>query len=161
MIISENLGKWLINAYPPFVFNRIKIKHFGKGYRSCKVRIRKSFLNRNMNGTIFGGSLFSASDPFYAILYWQIFERKKLKVQTWLKSAHIQYLKPADCDLFLDFNLSEQDIEEAEKSLLSIGRYKKVHEIPYVSKNGDVYVIAQTEVYIRLTKSEQKTLSGF
>ncbi len=161
MIVSEKLGKWLINAYPPFIFNRIKIQEFGKDYRSCKVRIKKSFWNRNMNGTIFGGSLFSASDPFYAILYWQIFERKGYKVQTWLKSAQIQYLKPADKDLFLSFNLTENEIAEAEQSLLNTGRYKKIHEIPYVSKEGDVYVVSNTEVYIRLTKASQKTLSGF
>ena len=48
---------------------RIKIVSIKEGFKGCRVKIKKSFLNRNMNGTIFGGALFSASDPFYAILY--------------------------------------------------------------------------------------------
>jgi acyl-coenzyme A thioesterase PaaI-like protein len=161
MILSERFGKFAINAYPPFVFNRIKILNIAKDYRACTIRIKKSWLNRNMNGTIFGGSLFSASDPFYAILYWQIFERKGYKIQTWLKSAEIQYLRPADKTLFLEFNISEDQILEAEESLNKIGKYKITHEIQYKAADGDVYVIAKNEVYLRLTKANQKTLSGF
>jgi hypothetical protein len=114
-----------------------------------------------MNGTIFGGALFSASDPFYAILYWQIFERKGYKVQTWLKSAEIYYMRPADQDLFLEFSLTEDQLNQAEQELNSIGKYKFIHEVKYKSKEGDVYVLAKTEVYIRLTKAQQKPLSGF
>ncbi len=161
MIFSERWGKFLINAYPPFVFNRIKILKFSDGYQYCKVRIAKSWLNRNMNGTIFGGALFSASDPFYAILYWQVFERKGMKVQTWLKSAHIDYHRPATDDLYLEFKLSDEEIEEATSALMLHGKYVKTHEIPYKDKTGDVFVTAKTEVYIRLTKATQKPLSGF
>jgi hypothetical protein len=114
-----------------------------------------------MNGTTFGGALFSAADPFYAILYWQIFERKGYKIQTWLKSAEIHYMRPADQDLFLDFELTDEQILAAEESLNSIGKFKQSHEIRYKSKDGDVYVIAKTEVYLRLTKESQKPLSGF
>lgn len=161
MILSERLGRFFLNAYPPFRFNRIRITNIEKGYRACTVRIKKSIFNKNMNGTIFGGSLFSASDPFYAILYWQIFERKGYKVQTWLKSAEIHYMRPADQTLYIDFKLTEEEINEAEMSLNTIGKYKQSHEIRYKSKDGDVYVIAKTEVYIRLTKASQQALSGF
>jgi hypothetical protein len=161
MKLSEFWGKFFINLYPPFLFNRVRILEFGKNYQSCKVKIKKSFWNRNMNGTIFGGSLFSASDPFYAILYWQVFERKGLRVQTWLKSARIQYLKPAKEDLYLQFNLSDDEINEAYQSLMNIGKFKKVHEVRYYDKQSELYVIAETEVYIRLVKESQKPLSGF
>lgn len=161
MIFSHKLGRFLLNLYPPFVFNRIKIISIEEGFKGCVVRIRKSIWNRNMNGTIFGGSLFSASDPFYAILYWQIFERKGYKIQTWLKSAEIHYMRPADQNLYLEFHITDEDILEAEESLNSIGKHKQTHEIRYKSKDGDIYVIAKTEVYLRLTKASQKPLSGF
>jgi len=161
MILSEKLGRLVINAYPPFILNRIKIISIADGFKGCKVKIRKSFLNRNMNGTIFGGALFSASDPFYAILYWQIFERKGYKIQAWLKSAEIHYMRPADQDLYLDFEVSDEQILAAEESLNTIGKYKHSHEVRYKSKDGEVYVIAKTEVYLRLTKASQKPLSGF
>lgn len=161
MKLSESFGRFVLNAYPPFVLNRIRITSIAEGYRACKVKIKRSFLNRNMNGTTFGGALFSAADPFYAILYWQIFERKGYKIQAWLKSAEIHYMRPADQDLFLEFELTDEQILEAEESLNSIGKFKQSHEVRYKSKDGDVYVIAKTEVYLRLTKESQKPLSGF
>jgi acyl-coenzyme A thioesterase PaaI-like protein len=144
MILSERFGKFLLNAYLPFVFNRIRIQTISKGYRKCVVRIKKSIFNRNMNGTIFGGALFSASDPFYSILYWQIFERKGYKVQTWLKSASIQYLRPADQDLLLEFEISDEHIHLAEQALQNVGKHTFTHEVKFTSANGDVYVLAKT-----------------
>lgn len=161
MIFSERMGKWLMNAYPPFILNRIRILSFGKNFHSCKVKIKKSIFNRNLNSTIFGGALFSAQDPFFAILYWQILERRGMKVQTWLKSAEIQYMRPADQDLFLDFIITEEEIQEAEKQLTLHGRYTRTHEVRFKDKDGDIYVLAKNEVYIRLTRAQQKPLSGF
>ena len=161
MLLSEKLGKFVLNAYPPFILNRIRIVSIDKDFKACRVKIKKSLFNRNMNGTIFGGALFSAADPFYAILYWQIFERKGYKIQAWLKSAEIHYMRPADQHLYLDFQVTDEQILEAEESLNTIGKYKHTHEVRYKSKDGDVYVIAKTEVYLRLTKASQKPLSGF
>jgi hypothetical protein len=114
-----------------------------------------------MNGTIFGGSLFSAADPFYAIMYWQIFERKGMKVLTWLKTAQIQYLRPANEKLYIDFKLTDEDIEEAIAALMEHGRYKKTHDIQFVNSKGEVFVKAQNEVYLRLTHNKQSTSTGF
>lgn len=161
MKVPEGLGRWLLNGYPPFLFNAVHIVNIGKGFRSCRVRIRRSILNRNMNGTIFGGSLFSAADPFYAIMYWQIFERKGMKVLTWLKTAQIQYLRPANEKLYIDFKLTDEDIEEAITALMEHGRYKKTHDIQFVNSKGEVFVKAQNEVYLRLTHNKQSTSTGF
>lgn len=114
-----------------------------------------------MNGTIFGGALFSAADPFYAILYWQIFERKGYKIQAWLKSAEIHYMRPADQHLYLDFQVTDEQILEAEESLNSIGKYKHTHEVRYKSNDGDVYVIAKTESIYDLQKLLKNHFQAF
>lgn len=152
----------MMRLFPPFLFSRISLQHFEKDFRGCLVKVNRSLLNINMNRTIFGGTIFSACDPFYAILYWQIFARKKIRVQTWLKSAQIRYLKPADTDLFVRFHLSEEEIAEAEAALNSDkGKFVKSYTIEMINKRGEVCVIAETEVYIRRVNSSQKELSGF
>ena len=49
----------------------------------------------------FGGSIFSACDPFFPIMYYHIFKKRKLVV--WVKNAEIQYLNPARSSLKLNF----------------------------------------------------------
>ncbi len=162
MKYSNNLLNWALRLYPPLFFNRIWLKGFSKDYTSCKVKIFKSLLNTNFNGTIFGGTIFSATDPFYALCYYQILHQRGFKVQTWLKSASIQYKKPADQNLFLEFNVSEQDIQEAINSMNSIGKFVKTYEILIKDKDGVIYAVAQNEVYGRLLKNTNlKEVAGF
>jgi acyl-coenzyme A thioesterase PaaI-like protein len=161
MILSETAGKWMMRLYPPLFFNRVWVKRFYNDYRDCELKLNRSLLNMNMNGTIFGGSIFSSIDPFYAVMFWQIFARKKVKVQTWLKSAHIQYLKPAGTDLFVHFHLDENEVNDAETSLNATGKFIRTYTIEIKNKHGEICAIAQTEVYIRKASEEQETLSGF
>ncbi|HLT42689.1 MAG TPA: DUF4442 domain-containing protein, partial [Sphingobacteriaceae bacterium] len=95
MKASEKALKWAMRFYPPLFFQRIWVKKFHPGFRGVDVTIQSSFLNRNYNSSIFGGTIFAAADPFYPILFDQIFRRKGLKTVVWLKSGSVKYLKPA------------------------------------------------------------------
>jgi acyl-coenzyme A thioesterase PaaI-like protein len=160
-VLSERRGRWLLNLYPPFIFNRIHIVSIGPGFRSCQVRISRSPLTRNLNGTIFGGSIFAAADPFYAVMLWQIFGRKGLRVQTWLRSASIRYLKPASSRLTLEFALSDEQIQTAAEELDRTGRFVCSYDVEARNVKGELCAAIQTEAYIRLPRAEQKARSVF
>ena len=128
--LSSWAFKFLLNLYPPFFFGRIRIKRVSKDYKEIDVRVRKSIWNKNLASTIFGGTIFSAADPFYPLMYWQSFAHKYNEhVYVWLKSAEIQYLKPADSSLLLRFRISEEDIEAAYTSLRERGKHNAHHEV--------------------------------
>jgi acyl-coenzyme A thioesterase PaaI-like protein len=160
-VLSERWGRWLLNLYPPFVFNRIHIVSIGKGFRSCTVRISRSPLTRNLNGSIFGGSIFAAADPFYAVMLWQIFGRKGIRVQTWLRSASIRYLKPASSRLTLEFALSDEQVETAAAELTRNGRFVCTYDIEARNVAGELCAAIKTEAYIRIPRKEQKSRSVF
>ena len=160
-VLSERSGRLLLNFFPPFLFNRIRIESIGDQFRSCRVRVRRSLLTRNLNGTTFGGSIFSAADPFYAVMFWQIFGRRGMRVQTWLKSASIEYLKPAAGDLVLEFELTEEDIEGAATILARDGRYTRTFETEALDPKGRVCARIRTEVYLRIETGERQTKSTF
>lgn len=156
MLVSENLLKWALRLYPPLLFQRIWVKEFDSGFTGVHVKISKSFLNTNYNNSIFGGTIFSASDPFYALLFDQILKRKGFKVRIWLKSAKIQYLKPGRTNLYFKIILSEQDIEEAEEALNSVGKFVKTFPLEILNSKGEVCASVQNEVYLRnLFKGEE------
>lgn len=156
MVVSENLLKWALRLYPPLLFQRIWVKQFDSGFTGVHVKISKSFLNTNYNNSIFGGTIFSASDPFYALLFDQILKRKGFKVRIWLKSASIQYLKPGRTNLYFKIILSEQDIEEAEAALNSVGKFVKTFPLEILNSKGEVCASVQNEVYLRnLFKGEE------
>lgn len=160
MVFSENMLKWAIRFYPPLFFQRIWVKKFDKDFRGVEVKIGKSLLNTNYNQSIFGGTIFAASDPFYALLFDQILKRRGLKTRVWLKSAEIKYLKPGRSNLYFTIKLSDQAIDEAEHILRTAGKFVKAYPIEIVNDHGEICASVMNEVYIRnLYKGEENTIA--
>lgn len=160
MLVSENTLKWALRFYPPLFFQRIWIKSFETGFTGVEVKIAKSILNSNYNRSIFGGTIFSAADPFYAILFDQIFKRRGFKTRVWLKSAHINYLKPGHSNLYFKIQLSETEIEEAIATLKISGKYIKTFPMEITNSKGVVCATVLNEVYVRnLFHGEETTIA--
>jgi len=149
MRVSENTLKWAMRFYPPLFFQRIWVKKFHKDFRGVDVKVHRSLLNRNYNGSIFGGTIFSATDPFYAILFDQILQREGFKVLIWLKSAHIQYKKPARKNLSFSIMIQTDQIEQAKTDLSENGKHVIGFEFDLLDKDGLLCATVKNEVYIR------------
>jgi len=135
--------------YPPLLLQRIWVKGFEKGFRGVSVKIAKSLLNKNYNRSIFGGTLFAAADPFYPVLFHQLFSHRGYKVIAWSKSSQIQYLKPGLTNLSFNISLTDADIAEAEHILNTEGKYIKTYTIDIYDESGEVCVSVVNEVYVR------------
>ena len=160
MKVSPKTLKWALRFYPPLFFQRIWVQKFSSDFKSVEVKIFKSIFNTNYNKTIFGGTIFSASDPFYALLFDQIFRKKGYKTRVWLKSAHIQYLKPGNTDLYFKISISDEDIEEAEHQLKTVGKFVKALPISITNKKGELCAVVSNEVYVRnLYQGEHHTIA--
>ena len=161
-VLSERQGRWMLNLYPPLLVQRIRVTEIGTGFRSAHVRIAKSVLTRNLHGTTFGGTIFSAADPMYAVMYWQIFARLGLRVRTWLKLARIEYRRPAQTPLSLEFGLDDEDVEQAHAGLVRDGRFLRAHSTSAVDAAGRACAAIETEVYLRLPRvGERREASAF
>ncbi len=149
MKISENTLKWLMCFYPPMFFQRIWVKKVHPGFKGIDVKINRSLFTSNLGNSIFGGTIFSATDPFYALLFGQIMQHKGFKITVWLKSAQIQYIKPGRTDLFYTITISDEMIADAEKALQAEGKFVKMYPIEIFDRQGELCATALNEVYIR------------
>lgn len=147
--MSARALKWVMRFYPPLFFQRIWVQEFGEEFSFVRVKIAKSIFNSNYNKTIFGGTIFSAVDPFYPVLLHQILTRKGLKTRLWSKQSNINFIKPGKENLFFRIDLSEQDINEAITSLNSDGKFIKTFNVEITNINGDIFAVTQNEIYIK------------
>ena len=122
------------------IFNGVRVLSVSKDFTALKLRIRRTLFTRNHSGSIFGGSLFSAVDPYYALMFWQIFQQQEIDCSTWLKSAEIKYLKPANKKLYASLIISEEEKKEALLTIKSQGRFDAHYTIYLVDKEGVKYV---------------------
>lgn len=147
--ISPFFFRLMMNAYPPFFFSRTKVTYVNPDFKEVKVVVKKSLWNKNLSGTIFGGTLFSASDPFFALMYWQNFSAQfDMNVQVWLKSASIKYIKPATENIYIHFILSQEEIEEAKHDLATKGKHNKAHQVELKTKTGELVALVNLVTYV-------------
>jgi|SRR6185312_6800517 len=149
MPLSENALKWVMRFYPSLFFQRIWVIKFEKGFRGVQVKINKSILNRNYNNSIFGGTIFSAADPFYPVLFYQLLTMKGYKVVAWSKSSQINFLKPGTTDLYFKINITENDLKACQLELTTAGKCLTIHNIDIYDKNGQLCANVASEVYVR------------
>lgn len=135
--------------YPALFFQRIWVKKIHSDFRGIDVKINRSLLNMNLGKSIFGGTIFSATDPFYALLFGQLMRRKGFRVTVWLKSAQINYIKPGRTNMYFTIAISDEMMAEAETALQKNGKFVNAYPIAVFDKKGQLCVTAMNEIYIR------------
>jgi hypothetical protein len=148
--------KSVLNIFPPLLFNRIILKEVSDDFMQMRVIVKRSLLNMNFHKTIFGGSIFSACDPYFPTMYYHIFAKKGRKLIIWLKAAEIQYLKPADSNLKLYFKISNENIELVEDNLNKQGKIEIWHTVEAINKKGIVCARASMQIYLRDNQMKEK-----
>ena len=149
MNVSESTIKWLMRLYPPMLLQRIWVQKIYKGFKGAEIKINRSLFTLNFGKAIFGGTIFSATDPFYAILFGQILKHKGYNITVWLKSAGIRYLKPGRSDLYYCIAITDEMINEVELELNTKGVFVKTYPIEVYCKSGELCAVAKNEIYIR------------
>ena len=101
-----------------------------------------------MAGSIFGGTIFSATDPFLAILYWTYFKKRNIDITIWVKSADIKFIKPAYSDLTIDFKISLEDIQKAENCIKENRIFEHWHEV-FIKSKDDLVAKGNIHIYLK------------
>jgi acyl-coenzyme A thioesterase PaaI-like protein len=158
MLVSEGVLKWAINLYPPLFFQRIRVIKFDKGFTGANIKVSKSILNTNYHDSIFGGTIFSAADPFYPVLFYQVLIRKGYKVKAWSRSSAIRFVKPGKTNLYFRVQITENEISDCEHQLNTIGKFRKSFQVEIYDKNNKLCASLINEIYVRnLNFDEGKT----
>lgn len=148
MKTSENILKWIMRLYPALLLQRIWIQKIHKNFRGADIKINRSLFTLNFGKAIFGGTIYSATDPFYAMLLGQILRNKNYNVTVWLKSASIKFLKPGRCDLYYSIVITDEMVKEIEEALNGKGVFINSYTIEIYSKDKILHAIAKNEIYI-------------
>ncbi len=139
-----------MRLYPPLFFNRIWTQSISQDFKTVRVKVIKSILNKNLQGGIFGGTLFSGADPYPAVQLWNILRKKGYQCEAWLKNSEIDYVKPARSSVYYEFYLTNAQIKKAEEDLRSTGRAEIHHQESGKDKNGIVVTNIRSLTVIKL-----------
>ena len=97
------------NISPSYRRTAGRIKYVSDDLLTVKIEIPISLKNKNYVGSIFGGSLFSATDP---ILMTQLMGVLGENFIVWDKKATIKFKRPAYEKVFADFIFTNEEIDQ-------------------------------------------------
>lgn len=146
---SPRRARWTLNLYPPFLANRIVVRRIAPDWRSLDLTVERSLLNRNLNGTTFGGSLSSAADPIHAVLFWQALARRGQACRAWTKSLSVQFLRPAASRVSIRFEIPAEDVEEASAAVAAGKRFERSYVVSAIDEEGVSCTRQEIGVHVR------------
>ena len=145
----------LFNFYPPFLGAGIRVMSTSPDWRTIKVRLALNWLNRNLFGTQFGGSLYAMCDPFFVII---LARHLGADYIVWDKAASIQFLRPGRSPVTATFHIPPETIDEI-RALADRGeKLEPLFQVEVVDEAGQV--IAQVEKRLYVRKKDLTSLPG-
>lgn len=137
-----------------------KITSVSPGFWKVDVRIPLTYKNRNYAGTLFGGSMFSATDPIYMVQLIQIIGTDYI---VWDKSSVVKFKRPAISDAFVTFQFEKEEIDELIQKVKEENEVEVKKLVELKSKEGKVFCEIEKSIYVadkafyKVKKEQKKT----
>jgi acyl-coenzyme A thioesterase PaaI-like protein len=146
MQLSPFKMKWLLRLYGPFLGAGIKVEFISADWQQVRVGMKQKFYNRNANGSHFGGSLYSMTDPHFALMLMNILGKEYL---VWDSSAAIAYIKPGKGKVTAVFNIDNETIDEIRGKTESGEKYYHDFWVNIIDETGETVAKIDKTLYIR------------
>ena len=138
--------RWKWAFFPPWRGTGARVTYISSDYREVRVELPLSWRTRNYVGTIFGGSLYSATDPVYMIQLMQILGRDYV---VWDKAATIRFRKPGRSTLSATFKIDDAEVETIRRLTANGEPADRVYKVDLVDREGVVHASVEKTIYIR------------
>lgn len=135
-----------MNAWPPFLFSGIRVQHLGADFRSVRVRLRPSPLTSNYVGTLFGGSLFAMTDPFWMLM---VLRNLGPGYVVWDKAGEIEFVSPGRSSVTATFDLTEEVLDELRTAAEGGAKVLRWFTTDVVADDGTVVARVRKQLYVR------------
>lgn len=137
----------LLNLWPPFLFNSIRVLHLAEDWTEARVVLRLRPWNRNYVRSHFGGNLFSMTDPFWMLL---AMHRLGSDYYVWDKAGAIDFVAPGREDVHALFHLTDAMVEELRAAAAGGDKVLRWFETEVATASGQVVARVRKQLYVRL-----------
>lgn len=148
---ATRLDRLKFNFFPAYRGTGARVIYIADDYCEMRIKIPLNWRTRNYVGTIFGGSMFSATDPIYMVMLIKILGNEYV---VWDKSTNIRFKRPGKETLFAEFKVTQDELDEI-RSLLEANRsIDRIYNIELKNKDGKTHAIIEKTIYIGKKKDK-------
>ncbi|MCA9735693.1 MAG: DUF4442 domain-containing protein [Deferribacteres bacterium] len=131
--MRTRLMRWGFNLFPVYRRTGGKVTFISDEFRHIHIKIPLNWKTRNYVGTMFGGSMYGATDPIYMIMFMKILGPKYV---VWDKAGKIRYKTPGRSTLRGNFSVEDAEIELIRRELEMKEKLDRVYNVSLIDENG-------------------------
>ncbi len=135
----------MFNFFPAYRGTGGRIVYIADDFSEVRVKLPLNWRTRNYVGTIYGGSIYASIDPIYMLMLIHILGPEYI---VWDKAAKIRFRKPGKDTLYVDFKLSQQEIDEIKLLAEDAKSVDRIYDLELKDKNGVVHAQIEKTLYI-------------
>ena len=150
--IHTRLLRWKFNFFPPYRGSGARITYIDETLREVRLRLPLNRRTRNLNGTIYGGSIYSAVDPIHAVMLAQVLG--PADYVAWTKEAHIRFRRQGRTALTARFVLEESEVEAVKADLTRVGKAERTYPVELFDEAG--HVCANCDILVHIHTREPR-----
>lgn len=136
----------LLNFWPPFLFNSIRVTSVSDDWTEAHVVLRLRPWNRNYVRTHFGGNLFAMTDPFWMLLAMHQLGPDYL---VWDQAGSIEFVTPGREDVHAHFRLDAAVAEELRHDAAAGRKVLRWFDTEVTTASGEVVARVRKQIYVR------------
>jgi len=148
--MRQSLRTWaarhLFNLWPCYRGTGARVTFIAADWSEVRVTLPASLWTRNYVGTIFGGSMYAAVDPFFMIM---LMKRLGPGWVVWDKAATIRFRKPGRTRLFAAFRLPPGEQAAIHGALEHERSVDRTYSVELVDRDGTVHASVEKVIYVR------------
>lgn len=142
----SRITRWRFNLFPAYFGTGARVTYLAEDFREVRVRLPLSWRTRNVVGTIFGGSMYGAVDPFYMIM---LMRNLGDEYVVWDKAASIRFRRPGRETLHARFVLEQEELDEIRRILTPGDSVDRTYEIELEGPDGVVHAEVEKVVHVQ------------
>ena len=142
---QTRLSRWGFNLYPAYRGTGARITYIAGDWREIHVKLPLSWRTRNYVGTIYGGSMYAAVDPFYMIMLIKCLGPEYV---VWDKAASIRFKRPGRETLYAKFKLSEEELIIIKSELENSLKFDRHYQVELQDKSGLMHALVEKTIFV-------------
>lgn len=141
------LRQRFINIYPPLLGAGIRARQIDE--RTTSVEMKLTWLNRNLVGVHFGGSLYAMCDPWYMLILIRLLGNDYI---VWDKAASTRFVSPGRGTVTATFHIPPERVDQIRADADRDGKTEPTFLVDVLDEQGKVIAHVEKLLYIRRKK---------
>lgn len=146
----SRLIRWGFNWFPAFRRTGGRLVYLAADWREVRVKLPLNWRTRNYVGTMFGGSLYAATDGQYMVMLIKLLGPDYV---VWDKAASIRFKKVCRTTVYATFTIAERETDAIRALLATEPKIDRQYQVDWTDREGTVYATVETTIHIRRKES--------